>query len=312
MKNKFTVLQVTPALHVGGIERGAVEMANYINEQGCTSIIASNGGQMESDLNDSVMHIQLPLHKRNPWSLYKCAKEISEIIHEHGVDVVHSRSRIPSWAARLACNWTKTPMVATYHGTHKNQNAIKKWYNSGAARADRVIAISQFIKSYVMDNFGTKEEIIDIAPRGVDPEIFAPQHYTSEELEKLKEKHDIPSNTPILNLTGRITRWKGHTEWVNLLAGVKDLEWTAIIVGSGGKKQAYENELKDLIKSHGLEGRFLFLGGQKNPAAFYLMSDLAFSMATQPEAFGRVSIEAQAMGTAIFATGHGRISRNRY
>lgn len=305
MENKLKVLQVLPALHVGGLERGAVEMANYMNANNVESFVASNGGSMESMLDDGVTHINMPLHKRTPWHLYKCYKQIVRFIKENNIDVVHARSRIPSLAARYACNSTNTPMIATFHGTHNTQNGFKRWYNSGAAKADRVIAISQFIKDYIIDTFGTDESIIDIAPRGVDISKFTPTRFMSEELEKLKETNNIPKDVPVLNLTGRITRWKGHTLLVDTLAHVKDLDWVCTFVGDFGKKSNYEDELKTLIKEHGLEDRILFLGNQKDPAPFYLMSDLAFSMATQPEAFGRVAIEAGAMGTAIFATAHG-------
>ena len=305
MRKKLTILQVLPALQVGGLERGAIEMANYISAQGATSLIASNGGRMESTLNPSVEHITLPLHRRTPWHVWHCARAIAELIKENDVDIVHARSRIPAWAARLACNWTKTPMVATFHGTHKCQNGFKRWYNSGAAKADRVIAISQFIKDYIIENFKTPEDVIDIAPRGIEPKIFTPTRFTSENLENLKKQYNIPENTPILNLTGRITRWKGHTEMVQLLAKIKDLHWVCLFIGSAGKKEAYKEELQELIEKEGLSSRILFIGDQGDPAPFYLMSDLAFSMSIQPEAFGRVAIEAGAMGTAMFATAHG-------
>lgn len=305
MDKKLNILQVLPALNVGGLERGAVEMANFHTQNGHKSYVASNGGTMVDMLDTRVTHIELPLHRRTPWHLYKCSKAIANIIKQENIDIVHARSRIPSLAARWACTCTKTPMVATFHGTHKTQNAFKRWYNSGAAKADRIIAISQFIKTYIKDTFSTDDRIIDIAHRGVDTSIFTPKRFTSEDIEALKKQHNIPENVPILNLTGRITRWKGHTQLIEALSHVKDLQWVCLFIGDFGKKSNYEAELKELIRHHELEDKILFLGNQKDPAPFYLMSDLAFSMATQPEAFGRVSIEAGAMGTAIFATAHG-------
>lgn len=309
MENDFknlNVLQVTAALHEGGVERGTVEMARFLVEQNCGSFVASAGGQMVEELKtEGGVHFLLPLKHRNPVSILYSAFKLVSIIKRNNIKLVHARSRAPAWAAYLAAKWTRTPFITTFHGTHKIQNGFKRFYNSSMVRGKRVIAISQFIKDHIIKNYGIKAAQIDIAHRGVDLSKFDASKYAQSDIAILKEEWGI-SGKFVIALPGRLTRWKGQTYLLKALKELLDDDsWHAIFVGGAGKKKAYLEELQSLAVSLGLEKRVTFTGGQADIAPFYAMSDVIVSASMQPEAFGRVAIEAGAMKKPVVATAHG-------
>lgn len=302
----MNILQVTAALEQGGVERGTVEMAAYTVRKGATSIVASQGGRMVLDLEEAgASHICLPLAHRHPFAILYCAWKLRNLILEENIDLVHARSRAPAWAAFLACKLTKTPFITTFHGTHKIQNRLKKLYNSSMIRGERVIAISQFIKDHIINNYGVNEQRIDIARRGFDPKVFDPEKYTASELAALKNSLGITGNKPVISLPGRLTRWKGQVLFLEALAKIQQLDWVSLIIGGSGKKQSYFQELKDIVNRYGLADRVIFCGNQPNIAPYYAISDIVVSASTEPEAFGRVAVEAQAMGKPVIVSNHG-------
>ncbi|SEA10442.1 Glycosyltransferase involved in cell wall bisynthesis [Desulfuromusa kysingii] len=300
------ILQVTAALEQGGVERGTVEMAAFIVSQGVESFVASQGGRLVAELeSQGSSHFNLPLAQRNPVTLLLSALRLKKIILTENITLVHARSRAPAWAAYIACRLTGVPFVTTFHGTHRIQNCIKKSYNSVMTRGLRTIAISQFIKTHIMENYGISEQLIDIAPRGFDPQRISPDKVTADQLNLLKKQWQLDDGVPIIALPGRLTRWKGQTLFLDALAQIKELQWQALIIGGAGHKQAYLNELKEQAFSSGLSDRIVFTGDQANIVPFYALADIVVSASTEPEAFGRVAVEAQAMGKPIIASAHG-------
>lgn len=300
------ILQVTAALDQGGVERGTVEMAAFIVQQGAESYVASQGGRLVAELETAgSKHFFLPLARRNPVSILYSAYQLRKLILRENIDLVHARSRAPAWAAYISCRLTAVPFVTTFHGTHRIQNAVKRYYNSIMVRGERVIAISQFIKTHILDNYGIDEKLIDIAPRGFDPDRIDPQKVAAGKLQQLKEHWGLVDDTPVIALPGRLTRWKGQTLFLQALAQIQELNWQALIIGGAGHKQAYVDELRNLTISSGIESRVFFVGDQSNIVPFYALADVVVSASTEPEAFGRVAVEAQAMGKPIIASAHG-------
>ena len=301
------ILQVTAALSEGGVERGTLEMASYTIDQGAQSYVASSGGKLVPALEKSgAVHFTLPLHRRNPFAILYSSIMLVKIIRKHQIDLIHARSRAPAWAALLASKITSTSFVTTFHGTHKIQNKLKQLYNSSMVRGERVIAISEFIKAHVVDKYGVSPSTIDIAPRGVDVELFSPQKIAAKDKSNLRDSLNIKDDALLITLPGRLTRWKGQTVFLEALATIKDLpDWVAMFVGGSGKKLAYEHELKKLCKQFGLEERVVFAGSQMNMPLYYAISDIVVSASTEPEAFGRVAVEAQAMQKPVIASAHG-------
>ena len=300
------VLQVTAGLNEGGVERGTLEMAAFIVSKGGKSIVASHGGKLVPTLTRSgTKHFHLPLTRRDPFSILYCAVRLAGLIRAEQVEIVHARSRAPAWAAWLACRATGTSFITTFHGTHKIQNYFKKLYNSSMVRGERVIAISHFIKEHIVENYSVPENLIDIAHRGFDPDEFKPEDFSPEEKRRIRHDHGLSADDFVIALPGRLTRWKGQTVFLRALAQIKDRSWRALLIGGAGKKLAYENELKDLSKTLGLDDKVLFLGSQSHIAKFYAISDVIVSTSLEPEAFGRVAVEAQAMAKPVIASAHG-------
>lgn len=300
------ILQVTAALEQGGVERGTVEMAAFIVSQGAQSFVASQGGRLVKELEKSgSKHFSLPLARRNPLTILYSAFQLQKLIRGEKIDLVHARSRAPAWAAFFACKLAGVKMVTTFHGTHRIQNRVKKLYNSVMVRGERVIAISEFIKNHILENYSIKEELIDVAPRGFNPALFFPDAITSGGMHELKQRLDLPDGIKVIAMPGRLTRWKGQLLFLEALARIKDLHWQALLVGGAGKKTAYMEELKMMAQNLGIASRVTFLGDQGDIVPYYAISDIVVSASTEPEAFGRVSVEAQAMAKPIIASAHG-------
>jgi len=300
------VLQVTAALEQGGVERGTTEMASFIVSQGAQSLVASQGGRLVTELEKGgSRHFSLPLAKRNPLTIFYSALQLQKIIRSEKIDLLHARSRAPAWAAFLACKLTGVKLVTTFHGTHRIQNRVKKYYNSVMVRGARVIAISEFIKNHILQNYSIREGLIDVVPRGFNPALFAPDLISTKQRHELKQRLNLTAGVAIISLPGRLTRWKGQPLFIAALAQIKDLQWQALLIGGGGRKTAYVKELKTLTQKLGIADRVIFLGDQENIVPYYAISDLIVSASTEPEAFGRIAVEAQAMAKPIIASAHG-------
>jgi len=300
------ILQITAALEQGGVERGTVEMAAFIVSQGGQSFVASQGGRLVKDLEEGgTRHFFLPLASRNPLTVLYSAWQLRKIIRREKIDLLHARSRAPAWATFFASKLTGVKMVTTFHGTHRIQNSVKKWYNSVMVRGVRVIAISQFIKNHILQNYTSNEGVIDVAPRGFNPAVFDPDLITAEQRQTLKQQLGLATGIAVISLPGRLTRWKGQILFLEALAQIKDLEWQALLIGGGGTKMAYVKELKMTVEKLGIADRVLFVGDQEDIVPYYAISDLIVSASTEPEAFGRVAVEAQAMAKPIIASAHG-------
>jgi len=301
------ILQVVAGLHEGGVERGTLEMSEYILGTGAESYVASSGGRLVSDLEEKgARHFLLSLDRRTPWSIAKNAFALAAIIRRYHIDLVHARSRAPAWATLLACKATNVPFLTTFHGTHKIQNGFKRFYNSSMVRGERVVAISQFIRDHLIENYSVPADKIDVAPRGFSPTEFNLNAISLQQVAQLRSSLGIGETDLAVSLPGRLTPWKGQVEFLASLARLADLPgWKALLIGGAGKKLAYEQKLRNLCKEYGLEDRVIFVGSQKNMVLYYAASDLVVSASIEPEAFGRVAVEAQAMAKPVIATAHG-------
>lgn len=302
----MNILQVTAALEQGGVERGTVEMAHFIVSQRAGSFVASQGGRLVGDLiEQGSTHLKLPLAKRNPLTIIYSAFRLCCYIRKNDISLVHARSRAPAWAALIACKITRVPFVTTFHGTHRLQNRLKKFYNSVMTRGRRVIAVSQFIRQHIIDNYCIDEALIDVAPRGFDPERINPDWVSMNEIVELRQALKLEDNVPVVLLPGRLTRLKGQTLFLQALSQIKEMPWQAVIVGGAGRKRAYIDELKQMAGTLGIKDRIVFAGNQADIAPYYALAALVVSASTEPEAFGRVAVEGQAMGVPVIASAHG-------
>ncbi|TCZ59853.1 glycosyltransferase [Roseicella aquatilis] len=293
------VLQVLPALVHGGVERGTLEIAEAVVRAGGRALVASAGGPMVPRLEAlGARHVTLPLATKNPLGILRNASALAALARAEGVRIIHARSRAPAWSALLAARRSGAHFVTTYHGTYNEGLPGKRFYNSVMARGERVIAISSFIAAHIRERHGTPAERIRVIPRGVDPEQFSPAAVAPERLAALRAAWRLPAGRPVVMLPGRLTRWKGQGVLVEAMAGLP--EAVAVLVGGGG--EAFRRELEGRIAALGLEERVRLVGHAEDMPAALLLADIVVHASTDPEAFGRTVIEAQAMARPVVAS----------
>lgn len=301
------ILQILPALETGGVERGTVDVAAAIAQAGWTSLVASSGGPMVRELERAgARHFLLPMDSKNPLVMRRNVGRLVDLIRSHGVDVVHARSRAPAWSALAAANRTGAHFITTFHGTYNlGMWGLKQRYNQVMARGERVIAISQFISEHLQTIYGTDPERIRVIHRGVDLNRFDPSRVTAERIIRLVQQWRLPEGARVIMLPARLTRWKGQSVLIDALAELGRSDIRCILVGSDQGRSKYRQELIDQIRARNLT-EIVDLTDQCNdmPAA-YKLADVVISASTDPEAFGRVVVEAQAMGRPVIASAHG-------
>ena len=301
-----TILQVLPALVTGGVERGTVDIAEAIVAAGGRAIVASTGGPMVTELNRAhATHVTLPLASKNPVVMFKNIARLAELIVREKVDIVHARSRAPAWSALRAARAAGVPFLTTYHGTYGQSNALKRWYNSVMVKGERVIAISDFIAGHIRQIYGVPTNRIRVIPRGVDLARFDQNAISQERMIDLALKWRLPDGMPVIMLPGRLTRWKGQSVFIEAIEklGRKDIQ--CLLVGSDQGREGYRRELEQEIERRGLGNVMHVIDDCNDMPAAYMLTDLVVSASTDPEAFGRVIVEAQALGRPVVATDHG-------
>ncbi len=307
MSNEPIVLQVLPEMEHGGVEVGTLEIATGLQQAGIRNFVASQGGRMLHELDKiKVQHFTLPLKSKNPIRAFFNYFKLKKIILANNINIVHARSRAPAWPAYFAAKKCGVKFVTTYHGKYGlGPFGIKKIYNKVMTYGKLVIAISEHIKKHIIEEYKTDAKKIRLIHRCVNLQRFNPDIISQERVVSVIKNYNIPNDKKILLLNGRITRWKGHTLLLDALAKVKGNDWICIISGSDQGRKYFVDELKAQVMDLGLEEKVKFIGFCSDIPALLSVSDIVFSTAIEPEAFGRASIEAQAMGKIIIASNHG-------
>ncbi|WP_419903025.1 glycosyltransferase family 4 protein [Kiloniella sp.] len=302
----ITVLQVVPAMDSGGVERGTLDMAKAIIEAGGKAIVASKGGQLVARLKIAgAEHVELPAHSKNPWTMWRNTGRLAKLIKERGVDIVHARSRAPARPAHRAARKTGVPFVTTVHAPYNIHNRFKRYYNSIMTKGDIVISISEFVSSYIKTNYQVDEGKIRIVHRGMDTDSFSPHTVSAVRVIKLSNSWRLPDGVPLIMLPGRLTRWKGQTVLLEALTHLRDLDLCCALVGSDQGRKGYRDELEKMIVDLDLVGRAFIMDDCDDMPSAYMLSDVVVSASTDPEGFGRVVSEGQAMGRPVVASDHG-------
>jgi len=310
-----TVLQVLPALEQGGVERTAVDISGAVVQAGGRAIVVSAGGPMVHEITRAkAEHITLPVDSKNPFVMYANIGKLEKIIRDNDVDIVHARSRAPAWSAWAAAKRTGAHFVTTFHGTYSlggNWGGnLKRRYNAIMIRGQRVIANSGFIAGHIRKNYGIEAAKLRIIHRGVDLERFDAQKVSAQRVVGLADDWRLNDGMPVVMLPGRLTRWKGQTVFIKAIAalvamGRKDIR--CLLVGSDQGRSKYRKELDKLIADSGLNEIVRIVENCSDMPAAYMLTDVVVSASTDPEAFGRVVPEAQALGRPVIATDHGGV-----
>jgi glycosyltransferase involved in cell wall biosynthesis len=300
------VLQVLPALNDGGVERSAVELARNLSADGVENFVVSGGGKLADAIVEAgAVHVTMAVGSKSPVSIWRNAGRLAALVEEHGIDIIHARSRAPAWAGFLASRRGKRRPIflTTFHGVYGHGTALKRWYNSVMLRGDVVIANSQFIADHLRSVYGVEASRIIVAPRGVDPAIFDPAAVSDDDVARLRDAF-AANDRPLLVYVSRLSGWKGHAVLIEALETLVDLPWTMLLAG-GHDSENLRRDIAARIASGPARDRIVLAGSRNDVPALLRAADLAFSVATSPEAFGRAAIEAGAMEAPVIATAHG-------
>jgi glycosyltransferase involved in cell wall biosynthesis len=304
------VLQVVPNLISGGVERGTVDVAAALVQTGWRALVVSAGGPMVRELERAgAQHIVLPLNTKNPFAIRKNAEALTALIREQGVDIVHARSRAPAWSARDAARAAGVPFVTTFHGVYSlGPFRLKKLYNRVMAEGDRVIAVSEFIRDHMMQEYKVPEERIRVIHRGVDINMFDANHISPTRLIQIATKWRLSDSQHVVMLPGRLTAWKGHDVLIDAIAELKrrsggQTDVRCIMVGQDHGRTNHREHIMRYAAARGADVHII--DDCNDLPAAYMATDVVVSASTRPEAFGRVVAEAQAMGRPVVAPSHG-------
>ncbi len=313
MPSKLKVLQVIPRLGNGGAETGCYDLAHYLHENNCLSYIVTSGGELTQYINKKkVKLIRLPVQSKNPILILLNSIILTILILILNIDIVHARSRAPAWSCLIATKITGRKFVTTFHGTYNFNSSIKKFYNSVMVRSDLIIAGSNFIFSHIKDNYSsylTPKKKFLVIFRGINTEYFDPKKIKETDKSLLKTKWKIEDNKKIILLPARLTSWKGQEMFIEAISKLKkilvDIEFVAIILGSDQGRDVYKKKLLRLVDQFRLVNEIKFFENLKLMPIAYEISDIIVSSSIEPEAFGRVSVEAQSMEKPIIASNIG-------
>ena len=310
MSSNLKVLQVIPRLGFGGAETGCYDIAHYLPENNCESFVVTSGGELIKFVDKKkVKIIKLPVHSKNPLIIFLNAIILIGIILFYNISIVHARSRAPAWSCLIATKFTGRKFVTTYHGTYNFRGKIKKFYNSIMLRSNLIIAGSNFIFSHIKDNYSelinVKKKLLVIF-RGINVDYFDPSTKLETEEKKLLQSWEINNEKKIILMPGRLTSWKGQELFIDAINLVKiELGYEAfhvVILGNDQGRSLYKKKLIRLTEQYRLNKQVKFINHCKDMALAYKVSDIVVSASVEPEAFGRVAVEAQSMEKIIIAS----------
>ena len=311
MKKNIKVLQVIPKLGYGGAETGCYDLAHFLPENGWKSYIITSGGELLNFVDRKKVKIfRLPVHSKNPITMIFNTIIIFLIIIFYGINIVHARSRAPAWSCLFASKIAGRKFVTTFHGTYNFKNKFKKFYNSVMVRSQLVIAGSNFIFSHINDNYGdffqTNKRKLLVIFRGININYFDAKKISSIKVEKFLKDKKIDRNKFIILLPGRLTAWKGQKLFIEAIKIIDKKEITnsfeGIILGSEQGRSVYKKKLIALVEQYRLNRKIKFIDHCEEMPVAYRIANLVCSCSIEPEAFGRVSVEAQSMQVPIIAS----------
>ena len=313
MTTKIKVLQVIPKLGYGGAETGCYDIAHYLSEKNCSSFIATSGGKLLRFVKRNKVKIfRLPVHSKNPILIIFNTIILSILILVNNINIVHARSRAPAWSCYLACLITRRHFITTFHGTYNYKTYLKKFYNSVMLKSKLTIAGSNFIFNHITENYNNflhSKKKLRVIYRGINLEYYNQKNISILKMENLKKEWEISANKFTILLPGRLTSWKGQEKFIEslniLIEDYNVSNFQAIVLGSDQGRKVYKKKLINLVQRYRLGQKVKFIDHCKEMPVAYSLADIVISASIEPEAFGRVSVEAQAMGKPIIASNLG-------
>lgn len=311
----YTILQVIPTLNAGGAERTTLEIATAVVSAGGRALVASHGGRLANAIEMAGGEIfSMPVHSKNPITIWRNAGRLATLIREQNVDLIHARSRAPAWSTLGAAKRTGVPFVTTYHGAYGAKGPLKRYYNSSMLRADCVIANSRYTGEAIARLGKISPERLRVIPRGADLDVFDPAGISDTRVNQVTAKWGLNGEKRRFRvlLPGRLTQWKGHEIAIDAVAKLKtqsasgnDQGLTLVFCGGVQGREDYETALRALVEKRGVRDMVHLVGDCTDMPAAYAWADLVIAPSIRPEAFGRVAVEAGAMEKPVIASNHG-------
>ena len=310
MSSKLKVLQVIPRLGYGGAEIGCYDLAHYLKEQKSSSFIATSGGELLKYIDKKKVKLfRLPVHSKNPLLIFINIFILTFIVLFYKINILHVRSRAPAWSCYYVSKITRCKLVTTFHGTYNFNNSIKKKYNAIMLQSDCVIAGSNFIFSHIKEKYPEYISRIKkflVIFRGINTEYYDPDNIKEADRIKFLKKLNIDANKKIILMPGRLTEWKGQEIFIEALNDLKIKfgykNFIAILLGPDQGRKIYKKKLIRLIERFRLNNEVIFLEHAPSMPIAYSVSSVIVSASIEPEAFGRISVEAQSMKKPIVAS----------
>ena len=313
MSSKLKVLQVIPRLGYGGAEIGCYDLAHYLKEQKSSSFIATSGGELLKYIDKKKVKLfRLPVHSKNPLLILINIFILTFIVLFYKINILHVRSRAPAWSCYYVSKITRCKLVTTFHGTYNFNSSIKKYYNAIMLKSDCVIAGSNFIFSHIKEKYPeyiSKIKKFLVIFRGINTEYYDPDNIKESDRIKFLKKLKIDGNKKIVLMPGRLTEWKGQEIFIEALNDLKTKygykNFIAILLGPDQGRKIYKKKLIRLIERFRLNNEVIFLEHAPSMPVAYSVSNVIVSASIEPEAFGRISVEAQSMKKPIVASNIG-------
>ncbi|MFT0892334.1 glycosyltransferase family 4 protein [Pseudochelatococcus sp. G4_1912] len=306
-----TILQIVPELEAGGAERTTVDIAAGLAEAGARALVATEGGRLIGELQaNGGIWIPFPARTKNPASMVLNVRKLIRVCRDEGVELIHARSRAPAWVALLTARALGLPFVTTYHGSYSGKSAIKVLYNSVMARGDVVIANSRYTAGLIERAHPISQGRLKVIHRGTDLSRYQPDRVSPERVEALRKAWQVAPHQRIVLLAARLTAWKGQRvliEAAHLLQQQNLTDVVFILAGDPQGRDGYVRQLDKDIATYGLEGIVRHVGHCTDMPAALQAAAIVVVPSTEPEAFGRVAVEAQAMGTPVIVSELGAV-----
>jgi glycosyltransferase involved in cell wall biosynthesis len=305
----LTVVQVIPDLQSGGAGTSVVQVAEALVAHGHRAIVVSEGGRMEADLaRIGASFVRLPVASKNPSQIIANGRRLAALARDAHADLLHAQSRAPAWSCLLAGRLASVPYIATCDNLYREQNPLKRIYNSAIVRGARVIALGNGLAQMIERRYGTPREHIAVVERSVDLSAFDPAGVSAERIETLARNWGVKAGDRVVLLPGRLTRRKGADV---LVAAAKRLHeaglrnFVCVLAGEEQQGTRYAAELWDRVHQFGLSDVVRIVGHCPDMPAAYALADITVSTVLPPGGPQRAMLEAQAMATPVVASSVG-------
>lgn len=308
IKNKYTIAQILPALNTGGVERGVIEVSKSLVDNNFKSIVISSGGHMETQLKRTgSIHYTLDVNSKNPLKWRKIRKKLKVILEKEKVDLIHFCSRAPAWIGFPLGKILDIPVITSVHMRFRKSNYFKKIYNSILTRGDAIIAISNHIEMSIKSIFPKVSNKIKLIHRGVDLNLFDANKIKPARIIAQSKLIGIKDSIPVIVMAARPALWKGYSVLFEALSKVEN-NFQCVLIGAADGNQKFQQQLINRIIKFNLEGKIKLVKSSRDIQAAMILGDIVVMPSVTPEPFGRIIVEAQALGKIPIAFDHGGAS----